>query len=210
MACASCRARHRITQIMINSIDLANRAVTVRRTWGLRGAVGEARFNSPKSGKERVVDLTSAAVEAFKPVIPTREPTTMLWPDIDPVTFYYKAWRPLMTASGLPYRKPHALRHTYASLLLAKGVSVAYVQAQLGHHSVKVTVDTYGHFMPGARIRFVDQLDDITQASPPPVDDEAKAHKAYGVTTAGNSVRAAEERDISLKTRCSDTAVSCG
>jgi Phage integrase family len=118
--------------------------------------------------------------------------------------------RPVMEASGLPYRKPHNLRHTYASLLLAKGVSVAYVQAQLGHHSIQVTVDTYGHFIPGARVRFVDQLDDITGASPPLVADEAKAHKPNGVTTAGNSVRAAEGRDISPKTRCSDTAVSCG
>jgi integrase len=32
-----------------------------------------------------------------------------------------------MVASGLPYRKPPNLRHTYASLLLAKGVSITYV-----------------------------------------------------------------------------------
>ena len=129
---------------------------------------------------------------------------------MDPVVFHYKIWRPVMEASGLPYRKPHNLRHTYASLLLARGVSVAYVQAQLGHHSIQVTVDTCGHFIPGARIRFVDQLDDITGASPPLVADEGKAHKPNGVTTAGNSVRVAEERDISPNTRCSDTAVSCG
>ena len=55
---------------------------------------------------------------------------------MDPVVFHYKIWRPVMEASGLPYRKPHNLRHTYASLLLARGVSVAYVQAQLGHHSI--------------------------------------------------------------------------
>jgi hypothetical protein len=161
------------------------------------------------SGKERVVDLTPAAVDAIKPVIPTREPTTMLWPDIDPVTFHYKIWRPVMAASGLPYRKPHSLRHTYASLLLARGVSDAYVQAQLGHHSIKVTVDTYGHFIPGKRIRFSDLLDDVTQASRLSLAGEAEARTPNGVTTAGNSVRAVEERDISLRTKCSDIAVSC-
>jgi hypothetical protein len=157
-----------------------------------------------------VVDLTPQLAVVIRPLIATLEPTAWLWPNMDPVVFHYKIWRPVMEASGLPYRKPHNLRHTYASLLLARGVSVAYVQAQLGHHSIQVTVDTYGHFIPGARVRFVDQLDDITGASPPLVADEAKAHKPNGVTTAGNSVRAAEERDISPKTRCSDTAVSCG
>src|SRR5882724_67227 len=199
--------------LQAGDVDPPQRQVTVKRTWSLRGATGNDRFNSPKSGKERVVDLTPAVVEAMSPrlgALTAQGPTASLWPNMDPVVFHYKIWRPVMEASGLPYRKPHNLRHTYASLLLAKGISVAYVQAQLGHHSIKVTVDTYGHFIPGARVRFVDQLDDITQASPPPVDDEAKAHKPYGVLTVGNSVRAAEERDISPKTRCSDTAVSCG
>ena len=36
----------------------------------------------------------------------------------------------------------------------------------LGHHSIKVTVGTYGHFIPGEGMRFVDQLDSITPASP--------------------------------------------
>src|SRR5215510_14090225 len=115
-----------------------------------------------------------------------------------------------MAAIGLAYRKPYSLRHTYASILLAKGISVVYVQAHLGHHRIKVTVDTYGHFIPGPRVRFVDQLDDVTGASPLPLAVEAEAHKPNGVTTAGNSVRVAEERDISPRTKCSDTAVSCG
>ena len=52
-----------------------------------------------------------------------------------------------------------------ASLLLARGVSVAYVKAQLGHASIKMTVDTYSHYMPADRERFVDQLDDVTLGS---------------------------------------------
>jgi hypothetical protein len=37
------------------------------------------------------------------------------------------------------------LRHTFASLLLQQGVSPAYVQRQLGHASIQLTVDTYGN-----------------------------------------------------------------
>jgi integrase len=52
-------------------------------------------------------------------------------------------------AAGLRPRNPHDLRHTYATTLLMAGVSPAYVQKQLGHHSISMTVDTYGHWVPG-------------------------------------------------------------
>ena len=44
--------------LQAGDIDLQQRQATVKRTWSLRGATGNDRFNSPKSGKERVVDLT--------------------------------------------------------------------------------------------------------------------------------------------------------
>ena len=37
----------------------------------------------------------------------------------------------------------HDLRHTFASRLLENGESPAYVKEQMGHHSIKVTVDIY-------------------------------------------------------------------
>lgn len=46
-------------------------------------------------------------------------------------------------------RSPHDLRHSYASILLMDHYSPAYVQKQLGHHSITMTVDTYGHWIPG-------------------------------------------------------------
>jgi integrase len=58
------------------------------------------------------------------------------------------------------YRKPHALRHTFASLLIQQGESLAYVRDQMGHHSIKITVDIYGHLVPGANKAAVDKLDD--------------------------------------------------
>lgn len=52
-------------------------------------------------------------------------------------------------AAGLEVRNPHDLRHTYATILLMAGVSPAYVQKQLGHSSISMTVDIYGHWVPG-------------------------------------------------------------
>jgi integrase len=52
-------------------------------------------------------------------------------------------------AARLRVRNPHDLRHTYATLLLMDHYSPAYVQKQLGHSSISITVDIYGHWIPG-------------------------------------------------------------
>jgi integrase len=60
----------------------------------------------------------------------------------------------------------HDLRHTYASLLIAQGESLAYVRDQLGHSSIQVTVDVYGHLVPGSNRSAVDRLDDPYLVAP--------------------------------------------
>jgi integrase len=54
----------------------------------------------------------------------------------------------------------HDLRHTYATLRIAKGDNIQGVSNQLGHHSVKLTLDVYSHWMPGKKKAEVDALDD--------------------------------------------------
>ena len=49
--------------------------------------------------------------------------------------------------AGLPRLRFHNLRHTYASLLIAQGGHPKYIQSQLGHSSINVTTDIYGHLM---------------------------------------------------------------
>jgi len=51
--------------------------------------------------------------------------------------------------AGLRVRNPHDLRHTYATSLLMAHQSPAYVQRQLGHSSIKPTVDIYGYWISG-------------------------------------------------------------
>jgi integrase len=54
----------------------------------------------------------------------------------------------------------HDVRHTFASLLIANGESLAYVKDQMGHSSIQITVDIYGHLVPGSNRQAVNRLDD--------------------------------------------------
>ncbi len=71
-----------------------------------------------------------------------------------------KVFSKLLAKAGLAQRNLHFLRHTFASLLLQQGESLKYVQDQLGHSSIKMTCDTYGHLVPGGNRQAVDRLDD--------------------------------------------------
>jgi integrase len=51
------------------------------------------------------------------------------------------------------------LRHTSASLLIAQGASVKVVQAQLGHATASITLDTYGHLFPSELEALADRLE---------------------------------------------------
>ena len=69
--------------------------------------------------------------------------------------------------AGLRAIRFHNFRYSYASWLIGNGESLAYVKEQLGHSSIQITVDTYGHLIPGANRHAVNRLAGILG---PPVD----------------------------------------
>lgn len=52
------------------------------------------------------------------------------------------------TKAGLPAIRIHDLRHSYASIALARGVHPQVVQEALGHSTIAVTLDLYSHVVP--------------------------------------------------------------
>ena len=71
-----------------------------------------------------------------------------------------KLFNRVLTDAKLRRVRFHDLRHSFASLLLQNGESLTYVKEQMGHSSINVTVDIYGHLVPGGNRQAVDKLDD--------------------------------------------------
>jgi integrase len=71
-------------------------------------------------------------------------------------------WRRARTAwkrAGLVPIGLHEARHTYASLMIGAGVNAKALSTYLGHSSIQITFDRYGHLMPGGEIEAAELLD---------------------------------------------------
>jgi integrase len=129
-------------------VDFERRVLIIRRT-ERRG-----RTSATKSGKARRVDMSRQLGRALASLKSLQEaeaalagvaaPTRVFsMPTGTPVhddAFRNHVWTPMLRRAGLRYRKPHTLRHTFASLLIEGGESLKYVQEQLGHHSPAFTL----------------------------------------------------------------------
>jgi integrase len=66
-----------------------------------------------------------------------------------------KAWN----AGDLVRITLHECRHTFASLMIAAGVNAKALSTFMGHANISITLDRYGHLMPGSEAEVADLLD---------------------------------------------------
>ena len=85
--------------------------------------------------------------------------TTPQGTQLDPSNLRKVFYR-LLVAAKLRRVRFHDLRHTFATLLIQQGKVSRTIRDQLGHSSIKVTVDTYGHLVLGGNRQAVDKLDE--------------------------------------------------
>jgi integrase len=142
-------------------VNFEDKTVTVVRT--LRAVKGGGfTLEPPKSRRSRrTIDLPDYALDALHahresmlaeghdvkagPVFVTRTGNF-----IGKSNLIRQVHRPLLVRAGLPVYKFHALRHTHASTLLARGRNLREVAERLGHSSPELTLRVYAHLMPGS------------------------------------------------------------
>ncbi|MFC1591971.1 tyrosine-type recombinase/integrase [Thermodesulfobacteriota bacterium] len=130
------------------------------------------RLGSPKNGKVRRVDLSDQLAGALKALhtVQKREFLKTRAGKQPQIVFHHKGsymaqnsirnvFNRVLAKAGLRHVRLHDIRHTYASILLNEGESPVYVKEQLGHSSIKITVDVYGHCMPSSNRAAVNRLD---------------------------------------------------
>lgn len=79
--------------------------------------------------------------------------------------FMSRVFRPAVRRAELAPLRFHDLRHTYAAFMVAAGAHPKLLQAQLGHTSINVTLNTYGHLFPDAFADVGDALDRLVRAA---------------------------------------------
>ena len=144
-------------------VDLAAGVIHVRRGWDESGPT------TTKNGKERRVPIIGQVRECLV-AQRLRQP-----PGVDLVLGLGEgrpfradrsqeraaAWK----AAGLQRLTLHDCRHTFASFAIAAGVNAKALCSAMGHSSVAITFDRYGHLMPGSEADAGGLLDAYLEAT---------------------------------------------
>lgn len=169
-----------------DDINFTTRSISIERAYS-RGVLGET-----KTGETRVVDMStelSATLTALDRVRKTQALKNG-WGEVPDLIFVNAAGGPLdesrvrkvfkrvMRKAGITGHTLYDLRHSYASLHLAKNTPITYVSSQLGHSDASTTLRWYARWLPQTDHNFADRLDSRTVGSPLVSDDGQGASAA--------------------------------
>ncbi len=142
-------------------VNVARGVIRVRRNWDeIEGEV------TPKSAAgERVVPIpTVLAGLLVEHGMDTRRQRGLVFGTTEHKPFTLttvrdrarKAWK----AAGLEPITTHEARHTFASMAIAAGVNAKQLSTYMGHASIAITYDRYGHLLPGDEAEAAGLMDD--------------------------------------------------
>jgi len=164
LTAAECRFGE-LTGLRLHRLDLLRRNLTVAET--LTDVKGHVRLAAPKTAAaRRQIALPRFLCDELARHLaewPTeRDGFVFEAPEGGPLrrtNFRRRSWLPAVRASvGEPLRF-HDMRHSHAAMLIAEGEHPKVIQARLGHSSIQVTLDTYGHLFEGLDEAAADRLD---------------------------------------------------
>ena len=134
---------------------------------------GQFHLGTTKTNKTRAVAIPRFLCERLSLLLGQlpADPDALLFvgPDGGPLRnnwFHRRVWDPARDQAGVPSDlRIHDLRHTCASLLIAQGAHPKMIQAHLGHSTIAVTFDVYGHIFDSDMEALARQLDRVYTSS---------------------------------------------
>jgi integrase len=158
------------------NVDLLRRTITVVEQ--VQYISGRNLVSAPKSSASRrsvaIPGIVASELEAHLVAYAARGAEELVFPApergyLRRENFRKRAWAPAVLAAGVAPLRLRDLRHTCASLAIAAGADVKVLQRMLGHASAALTLDRYGHLLPGQAESVADRLDLMArQATPIP------------------------------------------
>ena len=153
------------TALRRNKVNLLRREVIISES--ATDVHGRKVFSETKTRQTRVValpgflaNMLGAHMEHVPAAPDALVFTSSTGGPIDWSNFRTRVWRPALAAADLdPQLRIHDLRHTAASMLIAEGCHPKVIQEHLGHSSIVITMDRYGHLYPEDRSEVSDALD---------------------------------------------------
>lgn len=190
------------TGLKAKNVDLFSRRVTVVEQLQELADTAELVWEQPKSRmSRRTVPLPAYAVDALVPLVAGRGRDHVIFTAVQGgyvrYRVFWRTWQRTVKAAGLDGLRIHDLRHTHAAWLISAGVPLTAVQRRLGHASISVTSDRYGHLMPAVDDKILTALDaalpHIDTAASPVVDDiGGRTEAALGGRTTAHDHRGTE------------------
>jgi integrase len=141
--------RGELQSLRVEDVDLKAGVIHVRRGWDqYEGEI------TPKSGKARKVPIATALrthLAAHLLGLGWREGLVFGVSAASPFVVTSVLWRAdhAWKAAKLARITMHECRHTFASLMIAAGVNAKALSVYMGHANIGITLDRYGHLMPG-------------------------------------------------------------
>ncbi|HEX4305308.1 MAG TPA: site-specific integrase [Solirubrobacterales bacterium] len=136
-----------------SDVDLGRSEIHVRRSWDEEAGAVEPKSKAgvrtvPILGvlRDHLDTLKATGRPAGDDLVFGSGPVTPF-----PASSVSKRARAAFKASPLKAITLHECRHTFASLLIHAGVNAKAIQTFMGHATIQMTFDQYGHLMPGSR-----------------------------------------------------------
>lgn len=134
---------------------------------------GELVYGPPKTYARRRVELPAGLADELVDHLASRtgDPDDFVFtsPNGGPLrhtNFYGRHFKPAVGRAGIdPSTRFHDLRHTAAALMIAEGAHLLVVKERLGHSTITVTADRYGHLFPSLEAALTAKLDHTYRAA---------------------------------------------